>query len=350
MKGFIAAVFLAGLMSSSAVAQGPALDGTWKATFADSVSSGSAFLYLSTESDGTVSGKYLTTQDTEGAVTGRIEGRVFHFTLIQMMEDCPGSLSGTLTLQGQRGVGTYAGRDCRGEHENGVISIERSAEEGPAATPISKLAESPDELLLPKEVAEDRKMAETNCPGCPRIFIAYIDSDTGAVEDWWLSDNQSKWIKEYKKKGWKGKGKPRFWFTGHRANAEYIFIWTQAMGSRPYIYYVPRTETETQRVSGVYSGATEKSDSSGSGGRRRASQSSEPDRTTGSFQGTVQVEKKSTQEMQGSVNFVDAVLTIWDARSGKKLHETRKRGTLRWSKPEKDCLEDAMEFLYSLRN
>ena len=206
----------------------------------------------------------------------------------------------------------------------------------------------PHELLLPKEVAEERKQAEADCPGCPRIFITYINSDSGEVEDWALTDAQRKWIRKYKEKGWKGKGKPRFWFTNHKANADFLFIWTQAEGSKPYIYYVPRTETETQRTTGTYSGTVEKSDDSRSS--RRSRQSSEPDRTSGTFQGTVQVEKKSTEEKQSTVYFVDAVLTIWDAQSGKKLHEVRNRGKWRWSKPQKDCLEDAIKYLRSYDN
>jgi hypothetical protein len=328
MNRFIAAVSLFGLASVGAAGQGTlptSLDGSWKATFADSVSSGNAFLYISTQSDGSVSGKYMTTLDTKGAITGKIDGRNFQFTLIQLMEECPGSITGSMTLQGEKGVGTYTGSDCRGAHENGVISIERSEDKESPAGGLVKPGQAPQELLLPKEVAEERKQAEADCPKCPRIFITYINSDSGKVEDWALTDPQREWISKYKNKGWKGKGKgkgkgkPRFWFTRHKANADYIFIWTQAEGSKPYIYYVPRTETETLR-------------------------------TTGTFQGTVQVEKKSTEEKQGTIYFVDAVLTIWDSGSGKKLHEVRHRGKWRWSKPQKDCIQDAIKYLRSYDN
>ncbi|MBI4165276.1 MAG: hypothetical protein HY508_06025 [Acidobacteria bacterium] len=352
MNRFLAVVWLIGMASVGAAGQGPAsaaLDGTWKATLADSVSSGSAFLYIATESGGSISGKYLTTLDTKGAITGKVDGRVFHFTFIQLMDDCPGSFTGSLTLQGTGGVGTYTGSDCKRKHENGVISIERSAEKEPAAGGMLKPGEAPHEELLPKEVVEERKAGEANCPGCAGIFITYINSETGQTEDWALSDNQRKWIEEYKKRGLGNKAKPRFWFTRHKANANYVFIWTQAQGSTPYIYYVPRTETETVRTTGAYSGTVEKSDSSRPGSRRRGSQSSEPDQASGTFQGTVEVKKTTQQEMEGSVNFTDAVLTVWDSRSGEKIHETRHRGKLRWSKPEKDCLEDALKFLHGER-
>jgi hypothetical protein len=254
-------------------------------------------------------------------------------------------MTGSLNLQGAGGVGTYSGRDCRGAHENGVISIERSSEKEPSAGGLMKPGELPHESLLPKEVSEERKAAEASCPGCAGIFITYINSDTGQTEDWALVDEQRKWIAEYQKKGLGGKAKPRFWFARHKANASYVFIWTQAQGSTPYIYYVPRTETETRQTTGTYSGTVEKSGAT-TGGRRGASESGKPDQTSGTFQGTVQVKKTTQQEMESSVNFTDAVLTVWDSRSGQKLHETRHRGKLRWSKPQKDCLEDALKFLH----
>ena len=46
----------------------------------------------------------------------------------------------------------------------------------------------------------------------------------------------------------------------------------------------------------------------------------------------------------GEREFVNVVATVY-ARDGRKLFETMHQGNWRWSKPDKDCLEDALNYL-----
>lgn len=115
------------------------IGGPWKATFADSVGSGSLEISLNMQPDGTVSGTYKASTGGSGTITGTLQGQSLRFILTQTLEACPGSYTGTLTLADGRGSGTYWGNDCQGKHENGVISMTRGApgnvsalsEEGP---------------------------------------------------------------------------------------------------------------------------------------------------------------------------------------------------------------------------
>lgn len=105
------------------------LDGTWKATFADSLFSGTVYLMLEVQDDGAVSGTYRATTGGFGSVAGRLDGKTFSFTLTQTVEGCPGSYTGSMVLQGEQRTGTYVGNDCQGEHENGVVSMVRATVE-----------------------------------------------------------------------------------------------------------------------------------------------------------------------------------------------------------------------------
>ncbi len=59
------------------------LDGTWKATFADTLFSGTVYLTLEVQADGIVSGTYKATTGGFGTVTGRLDKQAFSFTLTQ---------------------------------------------------------------------------------------------------------------------------------------------------------------------------------------------------------------------------------------------------------------------------
>ncbi len=102
------------------------LKGTWKATFADSVFSGTVFFSLDTDAAGNVTGTYRATTGGFGKVSGVLSGQVFRFKLTQTIEGCPGFYEGSLTLERERGAGTYIGSDCQGEHKNGIVSMVRA--------------------------------------------------------------------------------------------------------------------------------------------------------------------------------------------------------------------------------
>lgn len=118
------------VLCASAAAQqqrAPVVTGPWKATFADSLASGNLEFSLSMQADGTVSGTYKASTGGWGTVTGTLQGQTLRFILTQSAGACPGSYTGTLTLEDDRGSGTYWGNDCQGKHENGVISMTRGA-------------------------------------------------------------------------------------------------------------------------------------------------------------------------------------------------------------------------------
>ena len=96
--------------------------GSWQAIFRDSISSGSLSLELTTPYKGSVRGSYQTTTGNSGTVTGR-QGRHELALALSQEGPCSGSYSVRLRISGGTGYGNYSGRDCHGEHSNGVISM-----------------------------------------------------------------------------------------------------------------------------------------------------------------------------------------------------------------------------------
>jgi len=111
----------------------PDLNGTWKATFADSLFSGTVYVTLEVQPGGIVSGKYRATTGGVGTISGTLADKTFSFVMTQTVEGCPGTFSGSLIVDSERGTGTYAGTDCQGEHKNGVVSMVRATKEEIAA-------------------------------------------------------------------------------------------------------------------------------------------------------------------------------------------------------------------------
>lgn len=181
--------------------------------------------------------------------------------------------------------------------------------------------------MLSPEVLAERAKRDTDCPGCKGIILFYVDPESSKTQRWWRTNNQEKWLQDEHKRGIKEKIKPGFWFTMYEANADYIIFWSQAQGYRPYTYVVPHTQTETAQVSGSYN-------SYGSRGS-----------DWGTYSGTVRVNKTYYQNATGQWPYVDVVMSIYDSRTGEKIHETWHQGNWRWSKPEKDCLVDTFKFL-----
>jgi hypothetical protein len=56
-------------------------------------------------------------------VTGSVSEGTLNATLAQTQAQCPGSYQAKLTLSADGGDGTFSGRDCLGDHENGVVSM-----------------------------------------------------------------------------------------------------------------------------------------------------------------------------------------------------------------------------------
>jgi hypothetical protein len=127
MSAKVFLLFLA--VVSSVVAQQvpdhPHLEGFWVANFADSLFSGKIYLSLTMSQDGTIAGTYKANTGGEGTVIGKVEDANFHFELTQTLKTCEGTYKGTVKLTGDVGTGSYSGKDCQGEHTNGVVTLSR---------------------------------------------------------------------------------------------------------------------------------------------------------------------------------------------------------------------------------
>ena len=114
-------------------AQTPAvanLTGDWIATFGDSTSAGTLALHMTQDAAGHVSGTYTSTLGGAGLVTGSVSEGTLSATLAQTQSQCPGSYQAKLTLSEDGGDGTFFGKDCLGDHENGVVSMrQKTADE-----------------------------------------------------------------------------------------------------------------------------------------------------------------------------------------------------------------------------
>ncbi len=186
-----------------------------------------------------------------------------------------------------------------------------------------------DPVVPPLSAEAERANRDANCPKCKFLLISNVDATTGTVIDDWVSKNQQDLLKHRREQTKEGKLPLRFFLTKHRENADYILFWTAAQGFRPYVTYVPHTETSDANVSGTYNTyGTSGSD-------------------YGNFNGNVQVTRTYYQAQTNQWPYVDVVVTVY-SRSGAKVYETWHQGNFRWSKPDKDCLEDAFKYLIGL--
>jgi hypothetical protein len=189
-------------------------------------------------------------------------------------------------------------------------------------------AQTGEEMIAPPAAEAERRYT-AKCPDCKKLLLCYVDSQTGGVTENWATKNQLNLLKENSAVVASGKRDQRYWIVKQKENADFIVFWTRAVGFRPYVYYMPHTETETGRVAGSMHGMV------GS------------DYTWGNYSGTVQVTKTYYTQETGQWSYVDFSLTVYDAHSGKKVYETWHRGNFRWSKPDKDCLGDALDYIRS---
>lgn len=133
------AMLLGSFSSQGQTAGAVDLTGDWIAVFGDSSSAGTLALHMSQEASGHVSGTYTSTLGGAGLVTGNAAQGTFDFRLAQTQAQCPGAYQGKLTLSADGGDGTFSGKDCLGEHENGVVSLKRkTADDLKTAAPIPR--------------------------------------------------------------------------------------------------------------------------------------------------------------------------------------------------------------------
>lgn len=183
-----------------------------------------------------------------------------------------------------------------------------SAPTQPQAPPMSPEAQARQSVI-----AQEKLDAQARCPGCLGLMISNFDPASRTTTDNWLTRNQLEYMKERAEKTKKEHIPLRFWFTKYRENADYIIVWSRATGSRAYTIYVPQTTTSTTSVSG-------------------------------DINATANTRTTSTRAQQNEWTYVNVVATVY-GRDGSKKYETFHQGNYRWSKPDKDCLEEALNFL-----
>ncbi len=182
-----------------------------------------------------------------------------------------------------------------------------------APTQTERAPVAPEEAIRHAAIEKEKRDAQVRCPGCLGVIISSFDPVSRAITDDWLSRNQLAYMKERAEKIKKEGRTPHFWYTKYRENADYVIVWSRATGSRAYTTYTPQTSTSTTSISGdVNATATT--------------------RTT------------TYQAQQNEWLFVNVVATVY-GRDGSKKYETFHQGNYRWSKPDKDCLEDVFKYL-----
>lgn len=112
-------------LSAFCPGQASELQGSWKAEFKDSLEAGTASLALAVTDSQAISGTYQTDLGGSGTVAIKPVGSGYKFILTQTVQGCTGSFVGEFGLTQGKIAGTYSGTDCKGWHENGVLSMVR---------------------------------------------------------------------------------------------------------------------------------------------------------------------------------------------------------------------------------
>jgi hypothetical protein len=316
--------------------------GSWTVQFGDSQQSGTLTLDLKESTSGHISGTYSSSLGGNGIVDGTRDGETLELNLAQTTKDCPGTFTGKVHFSdANSGSGQFSGKDCSGEHANGVVLLTRSETQS-TSTQIAASPTDPGQTVDAKnpptvssEIVAERENLRTRCPSCAGVMIAYVDAQTGSVTYDWATKHQIDWIHKQSDDIKEGKRTANFLFVKNRENAHYIIYWTQAVGYRPYVMYIPHTTTDTGTFSGSYNGSYSSYSTNGTNVHGTS---------YGNFDGTVSVTRTDYQRFQGQRAFVNVTATVYDWR-GKKLYQTFHQGNFRWSKPDKDCLTDAIEYL-----
>jgi hypothetical protein len=315
--------------------------GTWTVQFGDSSQSGTLQLDLSESPSGHISGMYKSSLGVNGIVDGTRDGDTLQFNLAQTTKDCPGTYTGTVHFtDASSGSGQFSGKDCAGEHANGVVLLTRGEQASPAQTvaaPTSRAEALQNKIdaAVSSEIVAERENMSKFCPTCVGVMIAYVDAQTGSVTYDWATKHQIEWTHKQADEVKEGKIAAKFLFVKNRQNAQYVIYWTSAVGYRPYVMYIPHTTTDTGTFNGSYNSNYSSYSSNGT---------STYGNGYGNFNGTVSVTRTDYQRYEGRRAFVNVSATVYDWK-GKKLYQTTHQGNFRWSKPDKDCLTDAIEYL-----
>ena len=121
----------------------------------------------------------------------KLNGTAYKFILTQTSKDCAGSFNGQLTLDNGKFSGTYSGNDCRGWHENGVVSMVRTSGEvslGTVEQQGSVRCKAGDAAALlwrngtiVRKLQCNEKLTLVGKPGAGYIHIRTADKEEGYV-------------------------------------------------------------------------------------------------------------------------------------------------------------------------
>src|SRR5262249_11208557 len=173
--------------------------GTWTVQFGDSSQSGILVLDLNESASGHISGTYTSSLGGNGIVDGTREGETLQFNLAQTTKDCPGTYTGAVHLTDTNsGSGQFSGKDCAGEHANGVVLLKRG-EQAASSTAVRAPVDRAEALrnkidtAVSSEIVAERERMSKFCSACVGVMIAYVDAQTGSVTYDWATKHQIDW-------------------------------------------------------------------------------------------------------------------------------------------------------------
>lgn len=144
------------------------LDGSWAATFADSISSGQ--LSFTLVQDGPkIRGTYTSSGGAGGRVDGQISNGKFSFELTQAGQGCPGFFTGSAELRSGSMVGRYSGADCQGSHVNGSFTMTQGLAPVAPAQPVPTVAAASQPIIEYGDASELR--------GVKTVFLFGLEPD-----------------------------------------------------------------------------------------------------------------------------------------------------------------------------
>ncbi|HXE90868.1 MAG TPA: hypothetical protein VNK82_07900 [Terriglobales bacterium] len=113
------------LACTSVYGQDLDIQGIWRATMADSVSTQTGTIRLDRKDGKSVSGTFTLQGSEPGLAGGQLQGNTLHFNFTLPDRACPSSYAGILKFEQGKASGNYTGNSCRGWHADGMISLIR---------------------------------------------------------------------------------------------------------------------------------------------------------------------------------------------------------------------------------
>lgn len=151
------------------------------------------------------------------------------------------------------------------------------------------------------------------CPTCPIVVVVGLESD-GTPMLGSMTKNQQEWFKKKHKEVTEYHSSPNILFSTDWEDAIYLVTSWSGSRSYSYSYLFPHTTTSTTNIYGdVAANAT----------------------TT----------TTSLQPISGVRHIWVYQMRIYDRKTGTLLYSTIHTGKFRWSKPDRDCLEDVYNYL-----